>query len=159
MGKLTTLDLTIFSFRWQLCIIARIGLIPFTVFTKHCFSLLGSFSSSSTPWKMRPNVPVKDKPRVFFIWGKGQGIESQRHCIHGSKCHPTHWPPRLAAQWTEVDRLVLKNALSLNGIRQILAPVSLTEAKTRVSQWSAEDLSSLPTIHKNIQCQKKKKEG
>lgn len=40
--------------------------LPFTVFTKTCFSLLGSFSSSSTPWKMRPNVPVKDKKHMFY---------------------------------------------------------------------------------------------
>lgn len=43
--------------------------IPFTVFTKTCFSLVGSFSSTSTPWKMRPNVPVKEKTQGF-IWSK-----------------------------------------------------------------------------------------
>lgn len=91
----------------QLYIIARMECIPFTVFTKTCFSLLGSFSSSSTPWKMRPNVPVKDKPHVF-IWGKGQERHSQRHHIQSSKCHLTHRPSCLADLWTEVDRPLLK---------------------------------------------------
>ena len=35
--------------------------VPFTVFTKQHFSLAGSFSSNRTPWKMRPNVPVKEE--------------------------------------------------------------------------------------------------
>lgn len=83
------------------------GRIPFTVFTKTCFSLLGSFSSSSTPWKMRPNVPVKDKCQDF-IWGKGQERRSQRHRKLRPKCHLTHSPPCLADQWTEMDRLQLK---------------------------------------------------
>lgn len=113
------LDLTIFSFLWQLCtqlcIIARMERIPFTVFTKTCFSLLGSFSSSSTPWKMRPKVPVKDIPQVF-IWGKGQERHSQRHHIQRSKCRLTHRLPCLADLWTEMDRLLLKMLCLLMGL-------------------------------------------
>ena len=120
MGKLTTLHLTIFSFLWQLgsqlsVFIDRTGHIPFTVLTKTCFSLLGSFSSSSTPWKMRPNVPVKHKPQVF-IRGKGQEKQSQRHHIQGSKCHRCRWPSCLAGLWTEVDRLLLKMLCLLMGL-------------------------------------------
>lgn len=39
---------------------------PFTVFTKTCFSLLGSFSSTRTPRKMRPNVPMRDKRHILI---------------------------------------------------------------------------------------------
>lgn len=59
--------------------------IPFTVFTKTCFSLVGSFSSSSSPWKMRPKVPDRDKTRGFQ-WERG----GQRRRIHRLKGHLAH---------------------------------------------------------------------
>lgn len=62
---------------------AKAECIPFTVFTKTCFSLLGSFSSTRTPWKMRPNVPVRDK-KQFYLKEKGQERQSQRHQIQMS---------------------------------------------------------------------------
>lgn len=108
------------------------GRVPFTVFTKTCFSLLGSFSSSSTPWKMRPNVPVKDKKHRIVLEEKGQERHSQRHRIQRSKCHLAHRPPCLADLWTEVDRFMLKMLLSPNGIRQFWLSSRWQEPKREI---------------------------
>lgn len=91
--------------------------LPFTVFTKTCFSLLGSFSSSSTPWKMRPNVPVKDKKHMFY-WRERAGVREPE----ASHSKTEMWPHSLAGMpgWS-VDRgrqASAKNALSRNSIRQ-----------------------------------------
>lgn len=63
-----------------LCV--RTERIPFTVFTKTCFSLVGSFSSSSTPWKMRPNVPVKRKKDGIFIYLRKRAGETKPETAH-----------------------------------------------------------------------------
>lgn len=91
--------------------------IPFTVFTKTCFSLLGSFSSSSTPWKMRPNVPVWKQTTGFYL--KKRAGEREPEASH-SKIKMSPHSVLTMPGWS-VDRggqASAQSALSLNGIRQ-----------------------------------------
>lgn len=84
--------------------------IPFTVFTKTCFSLVGSFSSTSTPWKMRPNVPVKEKNAGFYL-KQGAG-ETRPEASHANVTSLTgsHVSADLR---TEINKALLKKMLCL----------------------------------------------
>lgn len=70
--------------------------IPFTVFTKTCFSFLGSFSSSSAPWKIWPNVPVKNKTTLIWKGDSDKILDTSLHELvsatdPGSFKYPNMW--------------------------------------------------------------------